>query len=63
MCDPEVQKLLATWLGTNVNIAGDEVVLILDDVQMLNMFGKRLSSPDYIIQAMDICTRIATIAV
>lgn len=61
--DPEVKLLLSTWHCTNINVGGDQVALTLDDVQMLNKFGgRRLSSPEYMIQAMNICTRIAQIA-
>ena len=43
-------------------IGGDGVELVLDDNMVMPTFGsKRMSSPTYVIQALDICARIAAV--
>lgn len=61
--DTELQRLLSDWYGTNINLNEDKIAFIMDDTNALRRFGaKRMSSPNYIIQGMDICVRLAQIA-
>jgi hypothetical protein len=57
--DSELVRLLKDWYYANIKINGDQVLLDLHDNNILNKYGyKRLSKPDYIIQACDICARL-----
>lgn len=60
--DAELQRLLSDWYYADIRIGGDGIELVLDDNMVMPTFGsKRMSSPGYVVQALDICARIAAI--
>ena len=60
--DAELERLLSDWYYADIRIGGDAVELVLDDNMVMPTFGgKRMSSPGYVVQALDICARIAAI--
>ncbi|MCX7679875.1 MAG: hypothetical protein N2316_11755 [Spirochaetes bacterium] len=60
--DQELSKLLANWYYLKVVIQGENVILILDHEHAPYKFGERMSFPQYWIEAMNICARIADVA-
>jgi len=60
--DPKVKKLLSNWIYPDIRMSGNQVHLLLDNNNLLNEMGKRLSNSDYIVQAADICVAVADAA-
>ena len=61
--DAELQRLISGWHFTDVRIGGQKLQFTLDDNMVNPTFGaKRISSPGYIIQGLDIAARAAKIA-
>ncbi|MBE7439536.1 MAG: hypothetical protein HS115_13850 [Spirochaetales bacterium] len=61
--DPELKRLLSDWHFTDIRIGGSSVELILDDNMVMPTFGgKRMSNPGYVVQALDIASRVAVLA-
>lgn len=58
--DAELQRLVRRWHFTDVRAAGDVIELVLNDNMVMPTFGsERMSSPGFVIEALDICTRVA----
>jgi len=61
--DPELKRLLSNWYFTDIRLGGTTVELILDDNMVMPTFGgDRMSNPGYVVQALDIASRVAELA-
>jgi hypothetical protein len=60
--DSELKRLLNDWYYAHITLQGSEIVLLLDHEHVISKYRHRLSTPDYIIQAMDIVARLAAVA-
>ena len=60
--DPELQRLLSDWYYAFIRVRDNTVVLILDDNNVVNKYKKRITTPHYMVQALDICARIAALS-
>jgi len=60
--DQELSRLLDRWYYADIRIQGDTVELVLNHENAPRHFGTRMASPQYWVEAMDICARIADLA-
>jgi hypothetical protein len=60
--DNEFQRLLSDWYYAYIKTDDNTITLILDDVNVLNKYKKRLQTPDYLVQALDICAKIGELS-
>ncbi len=60
VADGELQRLGRNWHFTDVRAAGDVIELVLNDNMVMPTFGsERMSEPGFVVQALDICARVA----
>jgi hypothetical protein len=57
--DQELSRLLDRWYYADIRIQGDTVELVLNHENAPRHFGTRMASPQYWVEAMDICVRVA----
>ncbi|MBU0486506.1 MAG: hypothetical protein KKA07_13300 [Bacteroidetes bacterium] len=57
--DAELQQLLHKWHYTDIRVNENKLVFTLDDVMVQATFGNRITTPDYIIQGLNIAARTA----
>ncbi len=60
--DTELQRLLSNWYYAYIKAGNDTITLIFDNNNVINKYKKRLQTPHYMVQALDICARIGTIS-
>ena len=60
--DSALKYLLSNWFYTDIRISGNLIYLYLDNEHVLAKYGRRLQSPNYWVEAMDICVRIAELS-
>ncbi|MCR9143742.1 MAG: hypothetical protein NXI24_15955 [bacterium] len=58
--DSELKALIENWHFTDIRAAGDTVELVLNDNMVMPTFGsRRMARPDFVIEALDMCARLA----
>ena len=60
--DPELRRLISNWHFTDIRAQGDMIELVLNDNMVMPTFGSyRMSRPDFVVEALDMCVRVAEI--
>ena len=58
--DPELQRLMKTWVYPDIRAEGTQVILELNHSNIINKWGyKKTSGNEWMIQAIDICVATA----
>ncbi|MEQ9365961.1 MAG: hypothetical protein RIF32_17085 [Leptospirales bacterium] len=58
--DAELRRLIEDWHFTDLRAAGDTVELVLNNNMVMPTFGsRRMARPDFVIEALDMCARLA----
>ena len=61
--DPSLRSLIENWHFTDLRAAGDTVELVLNDNMVMPTFGsRRMSRPDFVIEALDMCARVGELS-
>lgn len=57
--DPELIALVSNWHYTDIRAQGDVVELVLNDNMVMPTFGsRRMSRPDFVVEALNMCARL-----